>query len=156
MARIAGVNLPTNKRVVIALTYIHGIGAGCGEHPLALAKAGEAKRRGVGLEVAHRMRIEGRDDHGLALMRAARHRASHHRLMAEVETVEIAKRDDRAAQGVGNRPVVGQALHVESSTVRHCEEHSDEAIQFFRIKAGLLRSARNGGFCLLDSGGPNP
>ena len=27
MARIAGVNIPTNKRVIIALTYIHGIGA---------------------------------------------------------------------------------------------------------------------------------
>ena len=26
LARIAGVNIPTNKRVVIALTYIHGIG----------------------------------------------------------------------------------------------------------------------------------
>ena len=26
MARIAGVNIPTAKRVVIALTYIHGIG----------------------------------------------------------------------------------------------------------------------------------
>lgn len=26
MARIAGVNIPTQKRVVIALTYIHGIG----------------------------------------------------------------------------------------------------------------------------------
>ena len=26
MARIAGVNIPTNKRVSIALTYIHGIG----------------------------------------------------------------------------------------------------------------------------------
>jgi small subunit ribosomal protein S13 len=26
LARIAGVNLPTNKRVVIALQYIHGIG----------------------------------------------------------------------------------------------------------------------------------
>jgi len=26
VARIAGVNLPTNKRVIIALTYIHGIG----------------------------------------------------------------------------------------------------------------------------------
>ncbi len=26
MARIAGVNIPTNKRVVIALTYIYGIG----------------------------------------------------------------------------------------------------------------------------------
>lgn len=27
MARIAGVNIPTNKRVLIALQYIHGIGA---------------------------------------------------------------------------------------------------------------------------------
>ena len=27
MARIAGVNIPTNKRVEIALQYIHGIGA---------------------------------------------------------------------------------------------------------------------------------
>ncbi len=26
MARIAGTNIPTNKRVEIALTYIHGIG----------------------------------------------------------------------------------------------------------------------------------
>ena len=27
LARISGVNIPTNKRVVIALTYIYGIGA---------------------------------------------------------------------------------------------------------------------------------
>ena len=26
MARIAGINIPTNKRVEVALTYIHGIG----------------------------------------------------------------------------------------------------------------------------------
>jgi small subunit ribosomal protein S13 len=26
LARIAGVNLPTNKRLIVALTYIHGIG----------------------------------------------------------------------------------------------------------------------------------
>lgn len=26
MARVAGVNIPTGKRVVVALTYIHGIG----------------------------------------------------------------------------------------------------------------------------------
>jgi len=26
VARIAGVNIPTNKRVLIALRYIHGIG----------------------------------------------------------------------------------------------------------------------------------
>lgn len=36
MARIAGVNIPTNKRVVIALQYIHGIG------PSAAAKIVEA------------------------------------------------------------------------------------------------------------------
>jgi small subunit ribosomal protein S13 len=28
VARIAGVNIPTNKRVIVALQYIHGIGAG--------------------------------------------------------------------------------------------------------------------------------
>jgi len=27
VARIAGVNIPTNKRVLIALQYIHGIGS---------------------------------------------------------------------------------------------------------------------------------
>jgi small subunit ribosomal protein S13 len=26
VARIAGINIPTNKRVIVALTYIHGIG----------------------------------------------------------------------------------------------------------------------------------
>ncbi|RBI84375.1 30S ribosomal protein S13 [Rhodosalinus halophilus] len=31
MARIAGVNIPTNKRVPIALTYIHGIGRSAAE-----------------------------------------------------------------------------------------------------------------------------
>ena len=32
MARIAGVNIPTAKRVVIALTYIHGIGRNSAEN----------------------------------------------------------------------------------------------------------------------------
>lgn len=31
MARIAGVNIPTNKRVLIALQYIHGIGPAIAE-----------------------------------------------------------------------------------------------------------------------------
>ena len=31
MARIAGVNIPTTKRIVIALTYIHGIGRASAE-----------------------------------------------------------------------------------------------------------------------------
>ena len=45
MARIAGVNIPTNKRVVIALQYIHGIGQ---------AKAREIVSK-VGIESARRV-----------------------------------------------------------------------------------------------------
>ena len=45
MARIAGVNIPTNKRVVIALQYIHGIGQ---------AKAREIVGK-VGIEPARRV-----------------------------------------------------------------------------------------------------
>ena len=45
MARIAGVNIPTNKRVVIALQYIHGLGQ---------AKAKEIVRK-VGIEDARRV-----------------------------------------------------------------------------------------------------
>jgi len=32
MARIAGVDIPNNKRVVIALTYIHGVGNTTAQH----------------------------------------------------------------------------------------------------------------------------
>jgi small subunit ribosomal protein S13 len=45
VARIAGVNIPTNKRVVIALQYIHGIGA---------AKAGEIMET-IGLPAERRV-----------------------------------------------------------------------------------------------------
>jgi small subunit ribosomal protein S13 len=45
VARIAGVNIPTNKRVVIALQYIHGIGS---------AKAREIVDK-VGIEDARRV-----------------------------------------------------------------------------------------------------
>ena len=43
MARIAGVNIPTAKRVVIALTYIHGIGRNsaamiCSTTPITIRK----------------------------------------------------------------------------------------------------------------------
>lgn len=45
MARIAGVNIPTNKRVVIALTYIYGIGRSRSTE--ILAKAGISLDRRV-------------------------------------------------------------------------------------------------------------
>ncbi|MDU0459662.1 MAG: 30S ribosomal protein S13 [Geobacteraceae bacterium GWC2_55_20] len=38
MARIAGIDLPKNKRIVIALTYIYGIGNSAAENILSVTK----------------------------------------------------------------------------------------------------------------------
>ena len=44
MARIAGVNIPTQKRVVVALTYIFGIGLTSSQKILAAAKVSPETR----------------------------------------------------------------------------------------------------------------
>ena len=44
MARIAGVDIPRDKRVVIALTYIHGIGRTNSEKILKMANIDESRR----------------------------------------------------------------------------------------------------------------
>lgn len=44
MARIAGVNIPANKRVIIALRYIHGIGPFNAKQILEKAKIDEKTR----------------------------------------------------------------------------------------------------------------
>jgi small subunit ribosomal protein S13 len=44
VARIAGVNIPTNKRVVVALTYIHGIGASKSRELMGRLGIEEARR----------------------------------------------------------------------------------------------------------------
>ena len=44
MARIAGVNIPTNKRVLIALQYIHGIGQKIAGEILEKVKIPEDRR----------------------------------------------------------------------------------------------------------------
>ncbi|MFZ5669989.1 MAG: 30S ribosomal protein S13 [Pseudomonadota bacterium] len=44
MARIAGVNIPTNKRVIIALQYIHGIGPKSAKDIIAKVGIDEARR----------------------------------------------------------------------------------------------------------------
>ena len=41
MARIAGVDIPNNKRVVVALTYIYGVGLSTAKSVLAEAKVSE-------------------------------------------------------------------------------------------------------------------
>jgi small subunit ribosomal protein S13 len=44
VARIAGVNIPTQKRVVIALTYIYGIGPDSAESIIKIAGIDSTKR----------------------------------------------------------------------------------------------------------------
>ena len=44
MARIAGVNIPTNKRVMIALQYIHGIGSKSAAEIMEKVKIPEDRR----------------------------------------------------------------------------------------------------------------
>jgi small subunit ribosomal protein S13 len=44
VARIAGVNIPTNKRVVIALQYIHGIGNAKAKEIMQKVSMPEARR----------------------------------------------------------------------------------------------------------------
>ena len=44
MARIAGVNIPTNKRVLIALQYIHGIGPKFAREIITTANIDESRR----------------------------------------------------------------------------------------------------------------
>ena len=67
MARIAGVDLPKNKRAVIALTYIYGIGRSRAKEILAKAGVDEDKKvkdwddtdiAGIRREIAN-YRIEG-------------------------------------------------------------------------------------------------
>ena len=68
MARIAGVDLPRNKRIVIALTYIHGIGrttahkicdaAGLDEN-LRTDHLSEADIRRIRREIEEHYKVEG-------------------------------------------------------------------------------------------------
>ncbi len=62
MARIAGVNIPTNKRVVIALQYIHGIGPKRAQEIVVKASI-PAERRVSQLTDAEVLQIRGVIDH---------------------------------------------------------------------------------------------
>jgi small subunit ribosomal protein S13 len=57
MARIAGIDIPRDKRVVISLTYIHGIGRTTSEKILKLANlSGETRVRDLSDEDVGRLR----------------------------------------------------------------------------------------------------
>jgi small subunit ribosomal protein S13 len=64
MARISGVDLPPNKRVEIALTYIYGIGREQSNRILGAAEVGlDTKVRDLNEEEVNRIRKEIEDRH---------------------------------------------------------------------------------------------
>jgi small subunit ribosomal protein S13 len=64
MARISGVDLPPNKRVEIALTYIYGIGREQSNRILGAAEVGlDTKVRDLNVEEVNRIRKEIEDRH---------------------------------------------------------------------------------------------
>ena len=89
----------------------HRVGARGGEQFLPLVKRRQAEGRDVGLEEAHRMRVEGRDDRGKPLVLRMMDRAADDRLMPGVKAVEIAERDHPAAQGRFDAAVAVEADH---------------------------------------------
>ncbi|MGI8944476.1 MAG: 30S ribosomal protein S13 [Qipengyuania sp.] len=109
MARIAGVNLPTNKRVVIALTYIHGIGR---------TKAARIAEK-LGIDPARRMQDLTDEE----LLRIRETIDEDHQVEGDLrrETAMNIKRlmDLRTYRGLRHRgglPVRGQRTHTNART----------------------------------------
>ena len=64
--------------------------------------------------MADRVRVEGGDDGRPPLVEAARQGPRHHRLVAEMESIEVAEGDDASPQGLGDAAGEGQPLHCDA------------------------------------------
>lgn len=109
MARIAGVNIPPNKRLVISLTYIYGIG-------LTTAKE-ICKNTGI----SESKRVKDLDDNELVLLRNEIDKNCHVEgdLRREVSLNIKKKKDIRSYQGlrhIKRLPVRGQNTHSNART----------------------------------------
>ncbi|QDH34557.1 MULTISPECIES: 30S ribosomal protein S13 [Erythrobacter/Porphyrobacter group] len=109
MARIAGVNIPTNKRVIIALTYIHGIG-----RTTAVQIADK-------LGIAHSARVQDLSDEEILRVREAIDAEFTVEGDLRRQTAMNIKRlmDLRAYRGLRHRsglPVRGQRTHTNART----------------------------------------
>ena len=109
MARIAGVNIPTNKRVIIALTYIHGIGR---------TKAVEIADK---LGIDHKARVQDLTDEEILRIRETID--EEHTVEGDLrrQTAMNIKRlmDLRSYRGLRHRaglPVRGQRTHTNART----------------------------------------
>jgi small subunit ribosomal protein S13 len=109
VARIAGVNIPTNKRVIIALTYIHGIG-----RTTAVQIADK-------LGIAHTARVQDLSDEEILRIREAIDADFTVEGDLRRQTAMNIKRlmDLRAYRGLRHRsglPVRGQRTHTNART----------------------------------------
>jgi small subunit ribosomal protein S13 len=109
VARIAGVNIPTNKRVIIALTYIHGIGRTT------------AVRIADKLGIAHSARVQNLSDEEVLRIREAIDAEFTVEGDLRRQTAMNIKRlmDLRAYRGLRHRsglPVRGQRTHTNART----------------------------------------
>ena len=109
MARIAGVNIPTNKRVEIALQYIHGVGP---------AIAGEIMEK-VGVDKARRV-TQLTDAEVLQIREAIDRDYSVEGDLRRETTMNIKRLQDLASyRGIRHRrglPVRGQRTHTNART----------------------------------------
>jgi small subunit ribosomal protein S13 len=109
MARIAGVDIPRDKRVVIALTYIYGVGPTRAKETLAA----------VGVDESKRVRDLGDDE----VQRLRAHLEGTYRLEGDLRR-EVANNIKRkmeigSYQGIRHRlglPVRGQRTHTNART----------------------------------------
>src|SRR5688572_20123175 len=102
----------------------------------ALVQAGQAKGRQMRLEEADRVRVEGRNQSRSAFRPGSRDGAPDHRLVTGMKSIEIAKRDDAAAQGLRDRRAAVQPLHwVPIGKGRSGDNHIREAIAKGRSQA---------------------
>ena len=108
----------TRGEVGVELEDQHRVGAGGADSRSRCSSVVRRNQRRFGRKIAHRMRIEGRDQRRPALDAGAIDGAADHRLVAEVKSVEIAERDDAAAKMGRNRRAPIQALHRDGYRVR--------------------------------------
>jgi small subunit ribosomal protein S13 len=109
MARIANVNIPVNKKIVIALTYIYGIG---------LAKSQEICKA---IDISPDKKVKDLDDNDLIKLRTIIEKSFKVEgdLRREVSLNIKKKKDIRCYQGlrhIKNLPVRGQNTHSNART----------------------------------------
>ena len=103
----------------VEVEHQHRVGAGMGEQPLALVERGQAERRDVGLEVAHRMRVEGRDDHRPPLVGAALRPPGRPPPGGRGGSRRNCRARRPRREVFGDRLVEGQALHCAGLSALH-------------------------------------